>query len=380
MAENNAVPETLPEFLEWLKADKNIKPEEYHNMISRYLDDKARKNGIPYCGLFELTPLCNLDCKMCYVHLSRSQMEKDILSAEEWKELMQGAIDSGMAIAELSGGECLTYPHFDELYLFLQNNGIEINVFTNGILLDDKRIEFFKAHPPKTIQVTLYGSCEDAYEQVTGHRSFNRVYTNILKAKEAGLPVRIAITPNSYMDEDGEKLVRLADATKLVYTINFTLLEPREDTQRNGDIKDASVDYYINLLKVKADAKNFVPTPVDAAELPDIGKDSDNSEYGTICGAGRSCFTINWKGEMNPCNGLYKMKAYPLRDGFSAAWEQTKKNAAAFRRPVECADCGYKEKCSSCAAIHIQGGRPGHVNPVICEKVQRLVREGLIIL
>lgn len=30
---------------------------------------KAFEDGIPISGTFELTPRCNFDCKMCYVHL-----------------------------------------------------------------------------------------------------------------------------------------------------------------------------------------------------------------------------------------------------------------------------------------------------------------------
>ena len=33
------------------------------------MEERTREADVPYSGSFELTPLCNLDCKMCYVHL-----------------------------------------------------------------------------------------------------------------------------------------------------------------------------------------------------------------------------------------------------------------------------------------------------------------------
>ena len=37
---------------------------------------KARQKHIPVTGALELLPLCNMNCDMCYVRLSRSEMER----------------------------------------------------------------------------------------------------------------------------------------------------------------------------------------------------------------------------------------------------------------------------------------------------------------
>ena len=111
--------------------------------FNRYLDSKARQNNIPLTGQFELTPLCNFSCKMCYVHLDACQLNgRSLLPVETWKDLMHQAWEAGMMHVTLSGGECLTYPGFDELYLYLQSLGCDVSILTNGYLLDDKRIEF----------------------------------------------------------------------------------------------------------------------------------------------------------------------------------------------------------------------------------------------
>lgn len=60
------------------------------------IQEKTREADIPYIGNFELTPLCNLDCKMCYVHLQDPSVRHRII---------QQAIDEGMMEALLTGGE-----------------------------------------------------------------------------------------------------------------------------------------------------------------------------------------------------------------------------------------------------------------------------------
>ena len=64
-----------------------------YGTVSSYLDMKARKRGIPIRGMFELTPLCNLNCKMCYVHLAKDQLgERELLTTQEWKSLIESQL------------------------------------------------------------------------------------------------------------------------------------------------------------------------------------------------------------------------------------------------------------------------------------------------
>ena len=114
-----------------------------------------------------------------------------LLTVDQWKQLMHEAWEAGMVRVNLTGGECLSYPGFKELYLYLHSLGCEIRVLTNGVLLDDGWIAFFKAHPPIHIQISLYGGDEDTYERVTGHRKFSVVSANIRRLIEADLPVTL---------------------------------------------------------------------------------------------------------------------------------------------------------------------------------------------
>lgn len=163
------------EFLELLQ-EKRAEEKLSFGSYERYLEMKAREKGIPVTGQFELTPLCSFDCRICYVHLTGQQLGgRAVMTALQWKKLMDQACEAGMYKATLSGGECLSYPGFKELYLHLQSRGCRITVLTNGSLLDEEWIRFFQSHPPASIRITLYGHDEDSYERVTGKRSFKRV-------------------------------------------------------------------------------------------------------------------------------------------------------------------------------------------------------------
>lgn len=125
----------------------------FNNEVWAAIRKQAARQGIPIHGHFELTPRCNFDCKMCYVHLQEGQMKgvKE-LSFDEWKKIIDQALDEGMIFASLSGGECLTSPYFNEIYTYLHSRGVLITVLTNGYFLD-KKMPLFKIYPPAYIQV-----------------------------------------------------------------------------------------------------------------------------------------------------------------------------------------------------------------------------------
>ena len=372
------MPGTLRQLLAQLD-QQNITDYRRYEIVRKFLNFKARDKAVPISGSFELTPLCNLDCKMCYVHLNKSQMQgAKLLSTDQWKDIMQQAIDAGMMYARVTGGECLTYPGFRELYLFLRDRGIETVILSNGLLMDEEMRAFLKEHPPAAIQVTLYGASEDAYERVTGHRSFTRVVENIRRLRDMEFPLAIAVTPNAFMT-DGEEVIRFLHEEGFPYNINAGILQPREETGRV--VEDAGLDTYVSMLKLRASLKGQeLAVEPDPESLPDIGCDKECSTVGVTCGAGRSGFAVDWRGQMHPCNNFPCDGQDVLSLGFREAWKRTNYTATHFPLPTECQSCAYQSVCKHCVAEHSAGAEPGHASPAVCAMGRRMVIEGLLTL
>jgi len=343
--------------------------------IDKYLENKARKTCTPLKGTFELTPLCNLDCKMCYIHLDGATFpQSSLLSVDVWKELINQARKAGMLRATLTGGECLTFPGFDELYLYLCELGIPTAILSNGVLMDDRRVDFLKHHPPRAVQITLYGSCEDSYERVTGHRVFRRVYNSICALRDAGINVRIGITPSEYSVDDTEALIDTVEALGVRYTFNSGRVPPRENTGRS--LHDLTTDQYMEMRRIRRGNDQTPLTPIDPAFLPQTGPGKEEI-LGLPCGGGKSAFCISYDGSMSPCNSLPELQTFPLKVGFEQAWEQLNELADAFLYPRECVGCAYRSICVHCVARH-KNAQPGHCDMRICERTKALVSAGYI--
>lgn len=365
---------SMTELLELLHRN-NVPKNLYWRFVERYQERKARERGIPLYGQFELTPLCNLDCKMCYVHLDPQQMNgSKILPAVWWKNIILQARSLGMTHASLTGGECLTHPEFDDIYLYLRSLGIKTGIKTNGILMDPKRIEFLKQYQPREVTVSLYGSCNEAYEKVTGHAAFDTVYTNLQYMKDAGLRVHIAITPSIYMYDDMANLIEVVKRLELPYSLNVMLFPPRAETGRQ--LCDISTQQYIDLYKM-IHAKKYVHD-TNNEEKEEIDNTSQAiPQRGIKCGAGRSSFNISWNGKMMACENLNSSKISLFEYSFSDAWHLVHEEVMNYPLPIECMDCEYQSVCFNCVAYRTNGMEKGHCNPHICERTKLLVKEGI---
>ena len=369
------LPVSLFEFLTDLRK-RGIPDKDYEKYIGNYLEFSAREKRIPLHGMFELTPFCNLDCKMCYIHLSQSQYDaKRLLSIEAWKKIITEAHNTGMRKASLTGGECLTYPGFDELYLFLLGLGVPTSILSNGVLLNSERIRFLQHNPPRGIQVSIYGSNDKAYEKVTGKQMFQTVKRNIFMARDAGLHITLSITPSRFMQDDLDYIIEMVEEWQFPYYINSFISTPRISTGRENE--DMSIDYYIKLFKRKNELKQLKGLPeIDPSELPEESH-SESVKYGLSCGAGRSLFVIKYDGSMCPCVGLSEVEIYPLEEGFQTAWKKINTYVENYRLPLECEGCFYRSSCPNCVVMHKEAPIKGHCDPRVCARTKKLISAGI---
>ena len=366
------------ELLDYLR-EKNGKEIQRFSNVSRYLGMKAREKGIPVNCQFELTPLCNFSCKMCYVHLDADQLKgQKVLSVDNWKDLMHQAWEAGMINATLTGGECLAYPGFEELFLYLHSLGCQVAVLTNGFLLDDRRIQFFREHMPYRIQVTLYGWNDDVYERVTGQRAFSTVVENYRKALDAGLPISISVTPSIYLGEDVLETVCLAKTLDLGAIVNSGITQPREETGRSGQQDDPGTDMYIRIYQVINAINGEETLKIDEEKLPpECGPNPNGQERGLRCGGGRSSCVIDWKGTMMPCGMMEMIRTYPLEDGFKEAWAKMYREVNNWPIYSGCDGCAYVAVCNKCAGNQLLFAKPGEKPEGLCKQTKRFVSCGV---
>ena len=337
---------------------------------------EAKKTKTPISGQFELTPRCNLDCKMCYIHNQDSNKLKDLeLTTEQWKHIFNQACDMGMLFATLTGGECLLRNDFKELYLHLINRGVMVSIISNGLLLDDDMISFFKSYPPVTIYVSVYGSCDTAYKNVTGHACFGRVLDALKRLKNSGLYFRVNVTPSSYIADDYINILKfLKDNGCTTNYAEFLISKKRYDTDATDHY--LSVEQIEKLTIERYSLRGSIPIPVKC--LPEVGGCAEEVELGLTCSAGNNLAFVNWEGKMYPCVTLFPYGGFSLLEmSYAEAWAKTVDATQKIINPVECNGCAYIKACPKCIATRSPDLNSGHCDPQVCEYTKRLVAAGV---
>ena len=323
--------------------------------IRRSLGRKCAGLGIPVNGVFELTPRCNLRCRMCYVRLDPEEMVQfgSERTTEQWLELARQARDSGMVFLLLTGGEPTLRSDFCELYEALAQMGLSISINTNGTLITPQLRRLWHRLPPAQVNITLYGTERGDYDALCGNpNAFDAVVDALDWLQEEGILVHLNTTivpTNHYKWEQLEAFAkaRSLDLRMTVYCFPptrrdkgcFQRLAPEEA----GALLVKDILYREGPESIMRKALDL-DTPLPKTCEQDIGSPIQ-------CLAGRSQFWVTWQGEMTPCAMLTTPVTHPFRDRFDAAWEELKEQCRSIRLCSDCSSCPDQKSCMNCAAV-----------------------------
>ena len=346
--------------------------------LTEYLHMKASRTKTPISGTFELSPLCNMDCKMCYIKMSKEKQESiaRLRTKEEWIELAQKAKEKGMLFLLLTGGEPFLVKDFKELYIELHKMGFCISINSNGTMIDEDVIEWLKHYPPMRINVTLYGASNETYGRLCNNpKGFTQVTKAISLLKENNIQVKLNCSVTPYNKDDLKQMMDFADEHDLVIQATSYMFPPlRKDETKIGqndrfNAEDAAL--YGAYISAYSNGFDRFKDYIESGQLALYDADDD---CGVVegdhmrCRAGITSFWMTWEGKMLPCGMIPDKGKDPWEVGFDEAWENAKNIVSEIKLPVKCAGCGKKDECKACAAmVYTETGTYDKVPQYRCE-------------
>ena len=339
-------------------------PIEYSGSTEKYICEKATMNRIPINGILELTPHCNMRCNMCFVQLTTSESSKlgKVKSGTEWIQLVEEMKKAGTLFILLTGGEPLTHPDFKQIYLALKDMGMIITINTNGTIIDESWADFFQQHPPRRINITLYGKDNDTYGRLCHYsQGYNKTIKAIelLQQRDISLKINGSITPDNYKDLDS--LISVVQSRNLYWKFDTYMYPACKERLSAFDSSSRLTPEKAARVRVEIMKKQH-----NRDEFLDIIKHyQDSVEHSTAidspmeigCRSAKSSVCINWQGKMRPC----VMMNYPeyefLPSGFTSSWNRMVSDMSHMHMSKECNMCKYKDICTTCAACaYWEGG------------------------
>lgn len=317
----------------------------------------ARRTRTPLSATFELTPLCNFKCKMCYVRLAPDEIAPRgrLHTAEEWIGLAREAMELGLMRVCLTGGEVLTRPDFKEIYLSLVNMGLLVSVLSNGALVDDEIIKMFVDYPPVLLRFTLYGASNETYERLCGAPDgFDQVMRSLRALKDAEVPFSLSFTSTADNIDDLTRVREIATELDAPLVVSTDLLTSTRTPHCDSD----------SLRVEEMPRFDFTPTTEQIAQRQrarQVLMDHGDLFQGIFrhCKAYRTSFSVQWNGDMETCLVMSYCHCRPFEDGFAASWKKMHEILGSLEFPHECASCKMRDDCPVCPATRAsESGRP----------------------
>lgn len=157
---------------------------------------------------FEVTKRCNLKCNHCYIP---KDIQKDELSYDDWKSLVDVCSDLGISLIKLTGGEAMLVEYFSDLVTYIRSKGIRVRVYTNGSFLTVNKMIFLKEVGVTQIQISLDGATEVTHDKFRGTTgSYNKILKALPYLEEIALPVILSFTVSDFNENEIEQFIDLA--------------------------------------------------------------------------------------------------------------------------------------------------------------------------
>ena len=138
----------------------------------------------------ELSLRCNFSCPYCYV--PKPDYFRDELSLEEIYDVILQGKGLGVRKIIILGGEPSIYPHLKDIIRFLCDQGLEVELFTNGSGVDEALARFFHDHAVRVV-LKMNTFDPDLQDKISGKKGAWGIIQSAMKnLKAAGYPSKEA--------------------------------------------------------------------------------------------------------------------------------------------------------------------------------------------
>lgn len=326
--------------------------------VERMILDQAKRTRTPANGSIELLPLCNMNCDMCYVRLSREEMERQgrLRTADEWLEIGRQMKEAGVLFLLLTGGEPFLYPDFRKLYLGLREMGMILTINTNGTLIDEDLAEFFGKYKPRRVNITLYGTDEETYADLCHYPGgFEKTLQGIRLLRENGVDVKVGGSLARANRDDLDRLLDIGEELDIPVRVDTYMMPATRERDLPYNLQarlnpEEAAQARIHALKREMGPELFsayVCQSIEKAEHPEPAEEKPGH---MACMAGQCSFTINWQGKMRPCVVMSEPEVSVFEAGFEAAWKYITEETGKILLNAKCSTCRVRHLCRTCAA------------------------------
>ncbi|MCM1168663.1 MAG: radical SAM protein [Bacteroides sp.] len=300
----------------------------------------------PLIGVIELTPICNCNCPHCYVKGFRDF--SNWLKTDQFLQIAKIFREKGILNVTLTGGEPLMHPDFRHIYTTYKEYGFLVDIFSNALLIDTDLVEFFAEYPPRSMDITIYGTDDKEYYEFTGVKNgYTKLRQNLDLLHKYGIffTTKMILNRTNYH--------KLADYNRIALDYNAPF-RYNVIIGKGNNLPTASADLSLTaeqIIEVEAQdplrKQIFNALANNCSNLPFDYNENHCPQF--LCGAGLDKVFIGYDGIMAPCMVLRNKGLNLFKYGFDHIWSfWGKQRAKTLPQNFQCLQCEYLPICTPC--------------------------------
>lgn len=260
--------------------------------IENQMTLKAIEKKQLYHVLIELTYKCNLSCKHCYA----DTCSKKEMSTKQVKNIIDQLSEMNVMYLTFTGGEVFVRKDFIDIFDYAIEKGFVIEIFSNGVNVNDNLIKHIADSHIKCFHCSLYSYRADVHDEITGIKgSFDKTVDTLKKFKELGTKINIKTVIMNDNKNDLEGLIELSDNLDASLQVGLNITPKNSGDLSPTQLRVNSIEEYEHLLSILNKSRN---------KQAELSKTPEKYDDDNLCGAGLCSVSINPYGEVFPCNGM----------------------------------------------------------------------------
>lgn len=303
---------------------------------------------------FEITDKCNERCVHCYIPNIRKNNGMSI-SFESFKRIINEFCLMGGKAVTLSGGEISMHPYLTKLIDYCHAKHLDISLFSNCALFEEKEIVYLAKMEVSEVQVSLYSLDIDIHDSITKvSGSCIKTLAAIKLMQENNIRVKIAISAMKQNARTIVDILKFAKENNIETSVDFAIMAREDKSTDNLDYR-LSVRETEQLLR---DINAFDSNYLRRYKRNIINDESDDFDFLAflkrhVCEVGVDNLCVTANGDVVPCagwNGLVLGNVY--KQSLSDIWGNSKE--LSLLRSIkeldfpDCINCDANNYCIRC--------------------------------
>lgn len=284
----------------------------------------AHENGYLYAATWEITYRCNESCIHCFNPGASHQegetpnRKTDELTTDEAKKLLLDLKALGVFRLLITGGEVLLRKDIFELIRYAKENRFSVTIFTNGVLLDEERVDELAKLYLTRVEMSIYSSDPEKHDSITRlKKSYENTFEAAIRLKARGISVAMKMISMRHTINDADEFIKKCDELGLEGQVDFNMSAGIDgSTFPLQNLIPASIDLIAKSLQKS--------TALYVGDISSPRKFDPKKLTGErVCGAGVTLLSITPEGHLYPCNSLPIYLGSTRDEGVSKVWQKS---------------------------------------------------------